>query len=60
MTYRKRPPQKRWNWYLPGFLVAVGIAAFFDPTDRDVIYAIVNTFNARSMGTPSCWAPARA
>jgi endonuclease YncB( thermonuclease family) len=37
MAYRKRPHRKRWNWYLPGFLVAAALAAFFNPSDRDVI-----------------------
>ena len=37
MAYRKRPHRKRWNWYLPGFLVVAALAGFFNLSDRDVI-----------------------
>ena len=37
MSYRKQPRRKRWNWYLPAFLIAIALAGFFNPTDRDVI-----------------------
>jgi micrococcal nuclease len=37
MAYPKRPHRRRWNWYLPGFLVAVALAAFLNPSARDVI-----------------------
>jgi micrococcal nuclease len=37
MSYQRGRHRRRWNYYLPGFLVAAAVAALLNLSDRDVI-----------------------